>query len=105
MSAGLDEHLRNVSDLVGTTAQPLPTVQENKTWSVWTPGLPDIDLFDLRGTVGDTLRRTDRSQRRLVPEVAPAADDPAVERIDRLVVSLVESLLIEVHPDQRALGA
>ena len=104
IGAGVDEHLGGEGEVFGLAVAPGAAVDVDIHRRVGLMSFVDIELFMLAGAVGDALRRKS-FQHRLAGGGAALGEQRLIGRVDRLIVSVVELLLIHVEPDERAFDA
>src|SRR5262249_24868548 len=84
-------------------AAPCAAVDKDLDRCIVARSLVDIELLDLRRTIGDTLGLK-ASPCRFAPQHAPTADMRLVRCPDALIIRVIELFLVHVEPDAWALG-
>src|SRR5262249_14419211 len=101
--AGLHKHFGRIGGVLGRAAAPCAAVDKDLDRCIAARSLVDVELLDLRRTIGDTLGLK-ASPCRFAPQHAPSADMRLVGCPDALIVRVIELLLVHVEPDAWALG-
>src|SRR5262249_36165105 len=101
--AGRHEHFGRIGGVLRGPAAPCAAVDEDLDRCIAARSLVDVELLDLRRTIGNALRLK-ASPDRFAQQHAPSADMRLVGCPDALIVRVIELLLVHVEPDAWALG-
>src|SRR5215813_3654122 len=102
--AGLHKHFGRIGGVLGRAAAPCAAVDKDLDRCIAARSLVDVELLDLRRTIGNALRLK-ASPDRFAPQHAPAADMRLVGCPDALIIRVIELFLVHVEPDTWSLGA
>src|SRR5215813_8571920 len=101
--AGRHEHFGRIGGVLRGAAAPRAAVDKDLDRCIAACSLVDVDMLDLRRTIGDALRLK-ASPCRFAPQHAPTADVGLVGCPDALIIRVIELFLVHVEPDTWSLG-